>query len=265
LAQFVGGFLVGVGTRIGNGCTTGHGICGIGRLSPRGLVATCVFTGVGMATSYCISPLRSWSDSTDGLRRDDFSAVSPLLSFLVLAGIAAAAMLSPTSLQSEKHLKKKLGAFASGIVLAAGLGISGMSKMSKVHDFLCLSGFSQDTYDPTLIVVMGSGILTSWIGYQFVPGRSQTMPEDKCLPCPLNGASDWSSVPSSTTIDTELLAGALLFGVGWGLTGICPGPALYSAAAGVVDVVVAWLPGFCLGSLAGTQIKSKTVAKDKTQ
>lgn len=46
------GLLVGVGTRVGSGCTSGHGICGVGRLSPRGLVATCIFVGVGMVTVF---------------------------------------------------------------------------------------------------------------------------------------------------------------------------------------------------------------------
>ena len=46
----VGGVIVGVGTRLGSGCTSGHGVCGMARLSPRSLVATCVFVGVGMLT-----------------------------------------------------------------------------------------------------------------------------------------------------------------------------------------------------------------------
>jgi len=46
------GLLVGVGTRLGSGCTSGHGICGIGRLSPRGIVATCIFLGIGMVTVF---------------------------------------------------------------------------------------------------------------------------------------------------------------------------------------------------------------------
>lgn len=46
------GLLVGVGTRVGSGCTSGHGICGVGRLSPRGLVATCIFVGVAMVTVF---------------------------------------------------------------------------------------------------------------------------------------------------------------------------------------------------------------------
>lgn len=46
------GLLVGVGTRLGSGCTSGHGICGVGRLSPRGIVATCIFLGIGMVTVF---------------------------------------------------------------------------------------------------------------------------------------------------------------------------------------------------------------------
>ncbi|MFM2478469.1 YeeE/YedE family protein [Celerinatantimonas sp. MCCC 1A17872] len=50
----VGGFLVGIGTRLGNGCTSGHGVCGVSRLSPRSIVATCVFVAFGMLTASLI-------------------------------------------------------------------------------------------------------------------------------------------------------------------------------------------------------------------
>jgi uncharacterized membrane protein YedE/YeeE len=53
----VAGLLVGFGTRLGNGCTSGHGLCGISRLSPRSLVATCVFMGVGMLTVFLVGRL----------------------------------------------------------------------------------------------------------------------------------------------------------------------------------------------------------------
>lgn len=53
----LGGFLVGLGTRIGNGCTSGHGVCGVGRLAPRSIVASAVFVGFGIATSYLVRHL----------------------------------------------------------------------------------------------------------------------------------------------------------------------------------------------------------------
>lgn len=53
----LGGFLVGLGTRIGNGCTSGHGVCGVGRLAPRSIVASAVFVGLGIATSYLVRHL----------------------------------------------------------------------------------------------------------------------------------------------------------------------------------------------------------------
>lgn len=53
----LGGFLVGIGTRIGTGCTSGHGVCGVGRLAPRSLVASAVFVGFAIATSYLVRHL----------------------------------------------------------------------------------------------------------------------------------------------------------------------------------------------------------------
>jgi len=266
LAHVLGGLLVGLGTRIGNGCTTGHGICGIGRLSLRSLVATATFTGMSIATRFMIAPIRPWADSFRLLRSSELPAVSPLASILVVALTTTAASLSPQTVQSQADLKKKLGAWLSGVMFAAGLAFSGMTKNSKVHDFLCLSGFSKHTYDPTLMFVMGSGILSSWLAYQFIPGRSQIRNDEECMTGPVcNPENGFCDIPSNNKIDLQLLLGAAVFGVGWGTTGICPGPAIYAAAAGIVNAVVAWVPSFCVGAYVGDKIKAELFEKKKVK
>lgn len=264
IGHLVGGFLVGMGTRIQNGCTTGHGICGIARLSPRSLVATVSFTLCSAATRFLVSPLRSWSGVTSFLRTSTLPEHSAAASALVTAVLCLAAMVRPmtitenakkyTPLQLQQHSQKSVGAAISGLVFALGLAVSGMTKNGKVHDFLCLSGFSQSTFDPTLMAVMGSGILSSWASYQFVKGFS-VVNKDKALTCPAalpEGSS--FSVPTNRVIDSRLLMGSCIFGMGWGITGICPGPALYAAAAGIVNSIVAWMPAFLVGSATGLQL-----------
>jgi uncharacterized membrane protein YedE/YeeE len=259
LAHLIGGFLVGLGTKIGNGCTTGHGICGIGRLSKRSLAATVTFTGFSALSTFLTSPLRSWASVTSFLRTSKLPAISPLGGYVVSYLSALAAMIRPIDVheETETHQNKSVGAAVSGIMFAFGLALSGMTKNSKVHDFLCVSGFRNNTFDPTLMAVMGSGILTSWISYQFVDQWSHTKPKS-CLkrPAALPETSEFS-VPTNGTIDWQLVSGATLFGLGWGMVGLCPGPAMFAAAAGNTSVLYAWLPAFMAGSTLGEQVKKQ--------
>lgn len=268
IAHVLGGFLVGLGSKMANGCTTGHGICGISRMSPRSLVATATFTAMSIFTTFLASPLRQWSAWTEFLRTSAQPFVSPLAGALVSYLFCQIAMTRPIQVsetkaesirQHDTHHRKSVGAAISGALFAAGLAISGMTKKSKVHDFLCLSGFSQGTHDPTLMTVLMSGIIASWISYQFIEGWAHIKPlRTKSLmsfPAALPSGSRFE-VPTSTTIDAELVSGAATFGVGWGLTGICPGPAMYAAAVGVVPVICFWLPSFVVGSTLGESVKT---------
>ena len=233
-----------------------------------------------MLSTYLISPLRSWSAATEFLRRVGLPNMSPISSALVMGATVFAAMVAPAlSAQNKAKIiqesgravvehedRKVLGASLSGAMFAAGLAISGMVKTSKVHDFLCLSGFSNGTYDPTLMTVMGSGILASWLAYQLVDGYSLTMPKQKTLSCPAGlGEGGCFSVPTNTNVDAQLLGGAATFGLGWGITGICPGPALFAAASGNLNATLLWLPAFVAGSWVGLKIKEALTAAKKTK
>ncbi|GAX13065.1 uncharacterized protein FisN_2Hh575 [Fistulifera solaris] len=257
-AHILGGLLVGIGTRIGNGCTSGHGICGISRFSLRSLVATCTFTGTAIFTQFVISPLRNWSAWTRFLRTSGTPYWHPWASALFTSAVCMVALVRPIPVPETVEDKKEqivaqnkgLGAALSGMMFALGLSISGMTKTSKVHDFLCLSGFSNNTYDPTLMTVMGSGILASLLSYQMLSDYTVTKRFLIDSPISLPRGSSFS-VPTNRAIDKKLLLGAVIFGTGWGLTGICPGPGLYAAAAGVVSALAAWMPSFLLGSHLG--------------
>jgi uncharacterized protein len=102
-----------------------------------------------------------------------------------------------------------LTALVSGLLFGAGLALSGMVNPAKVLNFLDLAG----TFDPTLVFVLGGAVVTTFIGYRLM------LP-----PQPLFAERfQW---PTKTDIDARLVAGAAIFGVGWGLSGFCPGPAL---------------------------------------
>lgn len=118
----------------------------------------------------------------------------------------------------------------SGILFGAGLALSGMTDPERVRGFLDLFG----RWDPTLAFVMAGAVLVMAIAWR-VRAR---------MPAPLFG--DRFSLPDRTDLDPRLIAGSALFGIGWGIAGLCPGPAVASLALAPLAV----LP-FLLAMFAG--------------
>jgi uncharacterized membrane protein YedE/YeeE len=121
----------------------------------------------------------------------------------------------------------------AGLVFGLGLIISGMSDPAKVQNFLDLFG----TWDPSLAFVMASAIAVTFAGYRIAFRRGRPL------------LANAFSLPTKTAIDAPLVIGAALFGVGWGLSGFCPGPAIVSLpllATGTLTFVPAMLLGMLL-------------------
>lgn len=106
--------------------------------------------------------------------------------------------------------------FAAGLVFGLGLILSGMTNPAKVLGFLDLAG----NWDPSLAFVMGGAILVGTIAFSLAKGRAKTW------------IGETMRLPTAMQIDRRLVVGGLTFGVGWGLAGYCPGPALASIAQG---------------------------------
>jgi uncharacterized membrane protein YedE/YeeE len=113
-------------------------------------------------------------------------------------------------------------AFATGLLFGLGLSLGGMTQPAVVLGFLDIFG----AWDPRLVFVMAGAVLTTAIGYRLVLRRSRPLLAERF---------QW---PTSRRIDTRLIGGAALFGVGWGTAGYCPGPALASLGAGVPALLV---------------------------
>ncbi|TDX33071.1 hypothetical protein DFO67_101368 [Modicisalibacter xianhensis] len=117
---------------------------------------------------------------------------------------------------------KTLMAYLAGLLFGLGLAIGGMTDPARVLGFLDLFG----NWDPTLAFVMGGAVITTFIGYRWVLRQ----------PHPLFAAG--FQLPTRRDLDARLLGGATLFGVGWGLSGYCPGPAVASLAGVTLPLLV---------------------------
>lgn len=108
-------------------------------------------------------------------------------------------------------MNRILSALGAGLVFGLGIAISGMGNPAKVLNFFDVFG----TWDPSLIFVMGGALITTAIGYRIVFGTKSA---------PIFDAK--FHLPTSKTIDAKLVGGSALFGVGWGISGFCPGGAI---------------------------------------
>lgn len=136
-------------------------------------------------------------------------------------------------------MTKIIFGFISGLIFGLGLVISGMSNPAKVLNFLDLFG----TFDPSLLFVMGGAIGVVFVGYKLVLRREQ----------PILG--DLFQIPTRKDIDKNLVIGAAFFGIGWGIGGFCPGPALTAIFLGSEGILY-FLPAMLVGLIATKLIKA---------
>ena len=113
-----------------------------------------------------------------------------------------------------------LAALATGLLFGAGLALAGMTNPAKVLSFLDVAG----AWDPTLAFVMAGALAVSACGFALARRRARPW------------LSATFALPTRKDLDAPLVGGAALFGVGWGLVGLCPGPALANLARGSVEI-----------------------------
>ena len=117
---------------------------------------------------------------------------------------------------------RNISALFAGLVFGLGLTISEMINPAKVLAFLDILG----NWDPSLAFVMGAALVVTAIGYRLVWARPQPVFADRF------------QVPGNRTLDARLAAGAILFGIGWGLVGLCPGPAISALTIGGAPILI---------------------------
>ena len=247
------GVLVGFGTSMGNGCTSGHGISGLTRVSVRSLVATTTF----MATAAATASLTATSDYFAApagapvvTASDAIAASLVLLGVLAVFGALASAVVGPATAsaaaKSPDHPARLATEFTVAATFALALGLSGMGRPQQVIAFLDLH---KGVWDPTLAFVMGAALGLTVPLFHL---RIKSM-----IPV-LNTKLE---LPSRTDIDLNLVAGAALFGVGWGLCGVCPGPALINVFAPGPAIWESRNGAFIVAMLGGSLVEKLLAAK----
>lgn len=120
-------------------------------------------------------------------------------------------------------MKMNLIGFFTGLLFGLGLLLAGMASPSKVQGFLDLAG----VWDPSLAFVMAGGIGVALVFFAAAKKRSTTLITGEAM-----------KLPNSTVIDRRLILGSIAFGAGWGIAGICPGPALVALGSGSVGAAI---------------------------
>jgi uncharacterized membrane protein YedE/YeeE len=137
-------------------------------------------------------------------------------------------------------MKMNLISLIAGLIMGLGLVISTMVDPERVIAFLDIFG----QWDPTLMFVMGGGLAVYLpLYFLLVKGKNKTFFGQNC------------DLPKATIIDKPLIVGAVLFGIGWGLSGICPGPALVNLSGGTIEIFI-FVATMAIGMMIGARLKS---------
>jgi hypothetical protein len=264
-AYVIGGFFVGFGTKLGNGCTSGHGICGLARFSKRSFAAVGTFMVTAILVAYLTQvsttpfPEKTFQflrQSEDAGPIDYYTKAAQVIVFFV----SFAALIAPSFHEDpSSNCRTKLApAAVAGVLFSVGLYVARMVFPTVVIGFLNLGLIPKGEWNATLMFVMGSGVVISFLSYQFVDGfRMFTNTKTLEKPIALSPGSDFA-VPKNSDIDKFLIIGSICFGIGWGISGLCPGPALFLASIGVSWVLVCYWPAFLFGAFLASKIKCRT-------
>lgn len=259
-----GAFLVGLGAGLGNGCTSGHGVCGLARLSKRSIIAVLSFMGSGMITASLLRsasiipppPLLS-SSSTTGNQSSVSAALTniiPNAAFIIPFLSTLPYILAKLPLHNNSNNARRATLLSSvvnglthmsrGALFATGLILSGMTHPWNTVRFMDVV---TPGWTPALALVFAGALPVAFAGFRAAYGQKKPLLAER------------PSWPTRSDVDGQLVAGAVLFGVGWALVGVCPAPMVTvlgaaPRATAVQTVMGMMTVGVVVGKRAGTWI-----------
>jgi len=204
------GFLVGFGAKMANGCTSGHGVCGLPRMSKRSIIAISFFMIFGMSVAtirYHYPFLRPSSYAYDVW---EYPSIYYLVLCTSLLGFLFT-LINGFNSGIKNKVRDIMISFFIGALFSFGLIQSGMLQRHVVIEFLTISNI----WNIQLAFVLGAAVGINLFTFNYIL---------KKIPKPV--FKDKYDVPTNTTVDNKLLCGSAIFGIGWGLSGVCPGPAV---------------------------------------
>ncbi|KAE8152633.1 hypothetical protein BDV25DRAFT_60031 [Aspergillus avenaceus] len=249
-STFGTGFLLGWGTKNGRGCTSGHMLCGLSRLSIRSFIATTIFFTTAFLTANVALGGQNIPPCASGI--PCYTPVYPSAAELMFM-VGTTALTSITNFLAvprglgKSDKSRMIFSYVAGLQFGIGLFFTGMANPAKVLRFFALLA-NPSRFDPSLALIVLFGIGPSLITFLITkPGHRIDKKTQGLLKPTL--ADGWR-LPTATVadIDWRFIVGAAVFGVAWGLQGVCPGPAVLRAVLqptwGIVEMA-----GYMLGNL----------------
>jgi uncharacterized membrane protein YedE/YeeE len=230
------GVISGFGTRLAGGCTSGHGLCGLGRFSPRSLTSVLIFMIFGaLAASITRSEsFRPMFTDSNAELPGTFMYFLPSLIIFVL-GVRRVQNLKASHTPSASGKlpvytptspAMHLASFLCSFLFGAGLSVSGMVNSQRVLAFLDFNG--EEGWDPTLMSVLCAGLVVTSLSFPYLQKHDfKTVVQGHSLKKILK----IGKTPENMVIDWKLVVGSILFGIGWGVSGLCPGPGIIAFGA----------------------------------
>jgi hypothetical protein len=276
-ALIIAGLLVGYGTRLGSGCTSGHGVCGLSRFSPRSAVAVATFMTTGAIGAFLgrIMNVKGYFIHLNGIIFQNLPIFGKYSATIITYTSTFAILhllykmkvnnqmkinkknddihshkIDKTKKLTDLHITEHIAAFACSFLFGIGLNVSGMCDSGRVIGFLDFTG--PKGWDPSLAAVMGGAVTFNIIAFQLLRYYKKSVviksicgthrgTLDKILKIGLHS--------DNTKLTKDLVLGSALFGIGWGIAGLCPGPAIVMIGASSSTVAV-FIPSLLIGIFA---------------